>query len=83
MDREYTDRFLRTTSGAVAKATNEPQAVLHAAFEAIINGNFEAFGEWLADDAELNVCGFGPLDGSWHGRADVLAATAEQLQPSG
>ena len=75
MDPEYTDRFLRTTSGAATKDLKAPQAVLHAAFDAIIRGDFDAFGESIADDAELSVSGFGPLDGSWHGRAEVVSAT--------
>jgi ketosteroid isomerase-like protein len=75
MDREYTDKFLRTTGSAVSKVDSDPPTLLHAAFDAIIQGNFEAFGESLADDAELNVRGFGLLDGTWHGRAAVVAAT--------
>jgi len=75
MDREYTDRLLRTTSDAATKISGDPQSVLHTAFDAVIQGNFEAFGESLTDDAELHVCGFGPLDGMWHGRNDVVAAT--------
>lgn len=75
MDHEYTDRLLRTTRGAVTKVGSDPQTILHTAFDAIIQGNFDAFGESLADDAELSVRGFGPLDGSWQGRADVVSAT--------
>jgi ketosteroid isomerase-like protein len=75
MDREYTDRFLRTTGGAAAKDTTDPQTVLHASFDAIIQGNFEAFGDSVTDDVELSVCGFGSLDGAWRGRDEVVAAT--------
>lgn len=75
MDREYTDRFLRTTGGAATKDIKDPQTVLHAAFDAIIEGNFESFGELIADDVELNVSGFGRLDGTWRGRDEVVAAT--------
>jgi ketosteroid isomerase-like protein len=75
MDREYTDRFLRTTGSAATKDIKDPQTVLHAAFDAIIQGNFEAFGELVADDIELNVSGFGLLDGTWRGRDEVVAAT--------
>jgi ketosteroid isomerase-like protein len=75
MDREYTAKLLRTTGSAVTKVDSDPQTVLHEAFDAIIGGNFEVFGELLADDAELHVRGFGPLDGTWHGRDDVVAAT--------
>jgi len=79
MDREYTDKLLRTTGSAVTKVDSDPQTILHAAFDAIIQGNFEAFGESLADDAELHVRGFGPLDGTWHGRDNVVAATRKNF----
>jgi ketosteroid isomerase-like protein len=75
MDREYTDRFLRTTASAATDDVSSPQTVLHAAFDAIIQGNFEAFGDSVTDDVELNVCGFGPMDGTWRGRDEVVAAT--------
>jgi ketosteroid isomerase-like protein len=75
MDQEYSDRFLRTTSSAASKDTLAPQSVLHAAFDAIIHGNFAAFGESVTEDVELNIRGFGALDGSWRGRAEVVAAT--------
>ena len=75
MDREYTERLLRTTSGAATAASADPQTLLHASFDAIVQGNYEAFGESLSDDVELNICGFGPLDGTWRGRDEVVAAT--------
>ena len=75
MDREYTERFLRTTSSAATKDSKDPQTVLHAAFDAVIQGDFDAFGDSITDDAELSVCGFGPLDGIWRGRDQVVAAT--------
>jgi ketosteroid isomerase-like protein len=75
MDREYTDKFLRTTGSAATEDSKAPQTVLHAAFDAVIQGNFDAFGELIADDIELNVSGFGLLDGTWRGREEVVAAT--------
>jgi ketosteroid isomerase-like protein len=75
MDLEYTDRFLRTTGKAATEDVKDPQTVLHAAFDAIIQGNFDAFGQWVTDDVELNIRGFGALDGTWHGRDEVVAAT--------
>jgi ketosteroid isomerase-like protein len=75
MDREFTDRFLSTTSAAATEDIKDPQTVLHAAFDAIIQGNFDAFGEAITDDAELSICGFGALDGTWRGRDEVVAAT--------
>ena len=75
MDREYTDRLLVATGSAVTKDFPDPQAVLHHAFEAIIAGNFDAFGDSVADNVEMNIRGFGPLDGAWRGRDEVVAAT--------
>jgi ketosteroid isomerase-like protein len=75
MDREYTDKVLRTTSSAATEDIKDPQTVLHAAFDAIIRGDFDAFGESITDDAELSVRGFGALDGTWRGRGEVVAAT--------
>jgi ketosteroid isomerase-like protein len=75
MDLEYTDRFLRTTGKAATEDVKDPQTVLHVAFDAIIQGNFDAFGQWVTDDVELNIRGFGALDGTWHGRDEVVAAT--------
>jgi ketosteroid isomerase-like protein len=75
MDREYTDRLLETARSAAANVSAEPQTIVHASFDAVIRGDFDAFGELLTDDVELNVCGFGPLDGTWRGRDTVIAAT--------
>ena len=75
MDREYTDRFLRATSSSATEDVRDPQTVLHSAFDAIVQGNFEAFGELVADDVELDICGFGLLDGTWRGRDEVVATT--------
>jgi ketosteroid isomerase-like protein len=73
LDNEYSERFLKTTGSAAAKDSR--LSVLHAAFDAIIQGNFDAFGAAVIDDVELNIGGFGALDGTWKGRAEVLAAT--------
>jgi ketosteroid isomerase-like protein len=75
MDREYTDRFLLTTSSAATKDIQDPQTVLHTAFDAIIQGNFDAFADSVSDDVELSIRGFGALDGTWRGRDEVVAAT--------
>jgi ketosteroid isomerase-like protein len=75
MDREDTDRLLVTTGGAATTDFGDPQAVLHHAFEAVIGGDFDAFAEAVADNVEMNISGFGPLDGAWRGRAEVVAAT--------
>ena len=75
MSPEYTDKFLATARPTETDATsNDPQTVLHAAYDAIIRGDFDAFGESVTDDVELNICGFGAIDGNWRGRNDVVAA---------
>jgi ketosteroid isomerase-like protein len=75
MDQEFTDRLLRTTSSAATKDLRAPQTILHSAFDAVVRGDFEAFGEWVTADVEMNIRGFGAMDGSWQGRDEVIAAT--------
>jgi ketosteroid isomerase-like protein len=75
MDREYTDRLLQTVRPAATKESSDPQAVLHGVYSAIIQGNFDALAESVSDDVELNICGFGPMDGRWRGRNQVVEAT--------
>jgi ketosteroid isomerase-like protein len=80
MESEFTDRLLATVRSSAAPSitedsTQDPQAILHAAYAAIIRGDFDAFGEWVTDDVEFNLSGFGPMEGSWRGRTEVVAAT--------
>ena len=75
MHREYAEKLLATTRPAVANAANDPQGVLHAAYDAIIRGDFEAFRESLSEDVELSISGFPPMNGTWRGRNEVVAAT--------
>lgn len=77
IDSEYSVRFLETTKNASAK--DENLSVVHAAFDAIIQGNFEVFAQAITDDVELNISGFGALDGSWRGREAVVAATRKNF----
>jgi ketosteroid isomerase-like protein len=75
MNPEYTDKFLATARpGATDASSNDPQTVLHAAYAAIIRGDFDALGESMTDDVELNICGFPATDGNWRGQNDVVAA---------
>ena len=75
MDPEYTDRFLAAARPAATDASpSDPQTVLHAAYDAIIRGDFDGLGEFMTDDVELNICGFPATDGNWRGRNDVVAA---------
>lgn len=75
MEPEYTDRLLATVRTATANDTSDLQSVLHSAYSAVIRGDFDAFGEAITDDVELSVRGFGPMDGTWRGRKDVVEAT--------
>lgn len=75
MDPEYTDRFLEVVGAAATPGSGDLQTILHRAYNNIIQGDFNSFGEHLADDVQLHICGLGPLDGTWRGRNDVLAAT--------
>jgi len=54
---------------------DHPQAVLHALYSAIVQGDFDRFGELVTDDVELHICGFTPMNGDWRGRNEVVAAT--------
>jgi ketosteroid isomerase-like protein len=79
MDSEYGDRLLEAVRPAATHEARDIQAVLHAAYGAIVNGNFEAFGESVADDVELNIRGFGAMDGTWRGRNEVIEATRKNF----
>jgi len=74
MDPGYSERLLASARSAVT-SPSDPQAVLHAAYDAIVRGDFDTFGEMVTEGVELNICGFGALDGTWRGRADVVEAT--------
>jgi ketosteroid isomerase-like protein len=78
MDSEYAGRLLQTARPAAA-SSSEPQDILHTAFSAIVQGDYEAFGQLLADDVELSICGFSPIDGTWRGRAAVVDATRKNF----
>src|SRR5438105_2262310 len=79
MDPQYTQAFLSAVSAAPAKETSDLQTVLHGVYTAIIQGDFEAAAQSMTDDVELNICGFGPMDGNWRGRKDVIDATRKNF----
>jgi ketosteroid isomerase-like protein len=79
MDREYTDRLLATVRTRATNEISDPQTILHGVYSAVIQGDFEAFRESLTEDVELNICGFGPMDGSWRGRSEVVEATRKNF----
>jgi ketosteroid isomerase-like protein len=84
MDSEYTARFLEATRDAAAgAAANDPQAILHSAFAAVIKGDFDGLGELMTDDVELRILGFGHIDGVWRGRKEVVAATRKNFAELG
>ena len=72
MDPQYTDRFLATARPADPAGATDPQAVLHAAYAAVISGDFDAPSESMTDDIELSI--FPPINGAWKGRSEVAAA---------
>jgi hypothetical protein len=67
MNPEYSDRFLLAATPGGAADASDPRTILHTAYEAVIRGDFDAFGQWVTDDVELNICGLAHLDGSWGG----------------
>jgi len=75
MDRDYTDKLLLALSPVAPGAISDPLTVLHAVYNAVIQGDFDAFSDAVTEDVELTVCGFGPMDGTWRGRRDVVEAT--------
>ena len=63
MNPEYTDKFLATARAAATDASsNDPQTVLHAAYDAIIRGDFDAFGEFVTDEICDRVCVLGTAE---------------------
>lgn len=82
MDREYTSKLLarvRPESPDVAPLQSDeplsPGTILHAVYAALIKGDYETYRASLAEDVKFSICGFGPMDGTWHGRDQVVAAT--------
>jgi len=75
MDSEYSESLLATVRSAATSDPGELQTLLHEVYAAVIGGNYDAFGEAVADDVELNIFGFGPMHGTWRGRKDVVEAT--------
>jgi ketosteroid isomerase-like protein len=74
MDAQYTARFLDT----IRHHSPDPEALdpnretLHAVYDAVIRHDFNAFGEFLTDDVELDIRGVGSMDGNWRGREQVV-----------
>jgi ketosteroid isomerase-like protein len=79
MDRKHKDRFLRTASGTAMQNSSYPLTVLLAVLSAIAQDDFDALAEAVTDDVELSICGFGPLNGVWRGRSEVVAITRKNF----
>ena len=59
---------------AAQDAVPEHRGIVLSIFSAIAAGDFQALTQHFTSDAELNIYGFGPFNGCWCGREDVLAA---------
>ncbi len=75
MDREYSESLLATVKSATTSEPTDPQTILHGVYAGIVEGNYDALGEAVTDDVELNIFGYGPMHGTWRGRKDVVEAT--------
>ena len=86
MNPEYTTQFLSTVKsaapdgGRLSGTNDDPLAVLHQVFDAIVQHDFEKFGTYVSDDVELKISGFGLFDGNWHGRAAVVQASQNNFK---
>jgi ketosteroid isomerase-like protein len=76
MDAQYTARFLETirTHSPQPETFDGNRETLHAIYDAVIGGDFDAFGQLLTADVELDIRGAGPMDGNWRGRERVVEA---------
>jgi ketosteroid isomerase-like protein len=79
IDRNYTDKLLQTVSPRATTDLSDPQTILHRAYSAVLQGNFDAFSDSVTEDVELNIWGFAPMDGNWRGRSEVIAATRKNF----
>lgn len=75
MKAEFTTRLLHHFQAPPAETPAAAhQQTLHRALHAITEDNFDAFGDALADDAEMEIRGTGAMDGTWRGRSEIVAA---------
>ena len=56
------------------------QGVLQGVLQALSQNDYDALPQYFADDAELHIHGFSHLNGSWRGRAKVIAAMSANFQ---
>jgi ketosteroid isomerase-like protein len=79
MDSQYSGKLLEAVSPVVTSDPSHPQTILHRVYTAVIQGDFNLFGEHLTEDVELHIRGFPALDGTWRGRKEVVAATRKNF----
>lgn len=75
MDPKHAENLLKAVAPVKTSDLTDPQTILHRVYNAIIQGDFNAFGEYLTDDVELHISGTSALDGTWRGREEVVAAS--------
>ena len=76
LDARYTARFLDTVRNHSPhpESSQANRETLHLVYDAVIRGDFNAFGKSLADDVELDIRGLASMDGNWRGRERVVEA---------
>jgi len=76
MDAHYTKRFLGMVRNhsPLPESSEANRETLHSIYDAVIRGDFDAFGEFLTDDVELDIRGVASMDGNWRGREQVVEA---------
>jgi ketosteroid isomerase-like protein len=47
---------------------------MHRVYAGVMEGNFEVFHDELAPNAELCICGFPPMSGTWTGPDTIINA---------
>ena len=76
MDAEHSDKLLETVRTASREETGgAPSAALHALYSAVVEGDFDRLHDLVAEDVTLHISGFAPMNGDWHGREEMVAAT--------
>lgn len=77
MDPTYKDQLL----SQVRNFTSAPdhQAVLHSAYDAVMQGKFDEFAAFVTEDVQLSISGLPEMDGVWHGRDAVVNATRKNF----
>ena len=79
VEPEYTNKLFQTVGTVATRDASDLPTVLLVVYAAIIQGDFEAMGNSMSEDVELNICGFGPMDGNWRGRKAVVEATRKNF----